>query len=217
MSVPLPRMERGPFLGPNGPFSEDFVYPKTEPTDAESISFLQEAATLKSTNSNIYFNSSLNATIFEYDTYPSEYTSLQIWSLAILITVFMVVIVVGNLLVIIAIATEKSLKNVTNWFIASLAVSDLLLGIAIMPFSLANQLMGYWIFGELWCELYLAVDVLMCTASINNICLVSLDRYWSITRAVAYLRLVTLLLLKLTSYLVVPSRRCVLLASTTSA
>ncbi|MCL4146358.1 UNVERIFIED_CONTAM: hypothetical protein GTU68_029309 [Idotea baltica] len=57
-----------------------------------------------------------------------------------------------------------------------------------MPFSLANLLMGYWVFGELWCELHSAIDVLLSTASINNICLISLDRYWSITHAVDYLK-----------------------------
>ncbi len=36
--------------------------------------------------------------------------------------------------------------------------------------------------------MYSALDVLLCTASILNICLISLDRYWSITRAVEYLK-----------------------------
>jgi len=85
--------------------------------------------------------------------YPgSGYTQLSIILLAFFITCIMILIVVGNLLVCIAISTEKSLKTVQNWFIASLAVSDLLLGCVIMPFSLAYELMGYWIFGQVWCE-----------------------------------------------------------------
>ncbi|XP_045608878.1 alpha-2C adrenergic receptor-like [Procambarus clarkii] len=120
--------------------------------------------------------------------YPSGYSTLEIVVITVIITVAMIVVVVGNMLVIIAIATEKALKNITNWFIASLAVSDFLLGLVIMPFSLANLLMGYWMFGDLWCELHAAIDVLLSTASINNICLISLDRYWSITHAVAYLK-----------------------------
>lgn len=85
--------------------------------------------------------------------YPgSGYTQLSIILLAFFITCIMILIVVGNLLVCIAISTEKSLKTVQNWFIASLAVSDLLLGCVIMPFSLAYELMGYWIFGTVWCE-----------------------------------------------------------------
>lgn len=107
---------------------------------------------------------------------------------AVLVTLIMIVIVVGNMLVCIAIATEKSLKTTQNWFIASLAVSDFLIGLVIMPFSLARELMGYWIFGEIWCDIHAALDVLICTASINNLCLISLDRYWSVTHAVEYLR-----------------------------
>nr|UYI00196.1 alpha-2 adrenergic receptor-like protein [Neoseiulus barkeri] len=107
---------------------------------------------------------------------------------AVLVTLIMIVIVVGNMLVCIAIATEKSLKTTQNWFIASLAVSDFLIGLLIMPFSLARELMGYWIFGEIWCDIHAALDVLICTASINNLCLISLDRYWSVTHAVEYLR-----------------------------
>ena len=114
--------------------------------------------------------------------------SVEIVFISSVISAAMIVVVVGNMLVMIAIATEKALNNITNWFIASLAVSDFLLGLLIMPFSLANLLMGYWMFGGLWCELHAAVDVLLSTASINNICLISLDRYWSITHAVDYLK-----------------------------
>lgn len=126
-----------------------------------------------------------------WDSIPYErsgYTQLGITLLGFFITVIMIMIVVGNLLVCIAISTEKSLKTVQNWFIASLAVSDLLLGLVIMPFSLAYELMGFWIFGDIWCEVHHALDVLLCTASINNLCLISLDRYWSVTQAVEYLK-----------------------------
>ncbi|XP_065559895.1 alpha-2Da adrenergic receptor-like isoform X2 [Artemia franciscana] len=48
--------------------------------------------------------------------------------------------------------------------------------------------MGCWIFGEVWCEIHGAIDVLLSTASIMNLCMISLDRYWSVTRAIEYLR-----------------------------
>ncbi|XP_049286889.1 alpha-2B adrenergic receptor [Anopheles funestus] len=121
-------------------------------------------------------------------TYPSGYTLPHIIIASIIVTILMIVIVVGNMLVIIAIATEKTLKNIQNWFIASLAVADFFLGLVIMPFSLANELMGYWIFGNWWCDVHSAMDVLLCTSSIMNLCLISLDRYWSITKAIEYLK-----------------------------
>ena len=120
-------------------------------------------------------------------TSPSPYTIYQIVILAIIMTAMMIIIVVGNILVVIATATESNLASVQNWFIASLAVADMLIGLVIMPFSLSYELMGYWMFGKLWCDVHGALDVLLCTASIMNICLISLDRYWSITKAIAYL------------------------------
>ncbi|MDO8030670.1 7 transmembrane receptor [Candidatus Phytoplasma fabacearum] len=80
----------------------------------------------------------------------SGYHNYSIVFLAFFITIVMMVVVIGNLLVCIAICTEKSLKTIQNWFIASLAVSDLLLGLIIMPFSLAYELMGTWVFSDLW-------------------------------------------------------------------
>ncbi|KAI4495720.1 hypothetical protein M0802_008343 [Mischocyttarus mexicanus] len=126
--------------------------------------------------------------VFGDSMYPSGYTLPHIILASIIATLLMIIIVVGNMLVIIAIATEKALKNIQNWFIASLAVADFFLGLIIMPFSLANEIMGYWIFGYWWCDIYSAMDVLLCTASIMNLCLISLDRFWSITQAVDYLK-----------------------------
>ena len=119
--------------------------------------------------------------------YQSSYSQFAIIVLSVIISAMMVVILVGNILVVIAIFTENNLTGVQNWFIASLAVADMLIGLLIMPFSLSSELMGYWMFGKMWCDVHAAMDVLLCTSSIMNICLISLDRYWSITRAVDYL------------------------------
>lgn len=135
------------------------------------------------------FPSTVDPSSLENDgLYPSGYALTTIVIASVIVTILMIIIVIGNLLVIIAIMTEKSLKNIQNWFIASLAVADFFLGLIIMPFSLANELMGYWVFGDWWCDIHSAADVLLCTSSIMNLCLISLDRYWSITQAVEYLR-----------------------------
>jgi len=85
----------------------------------------------------------------------------------------MLAIVVGNSMVVVAIAVDRRLKGVQHWFIGSLAVSDLLVGLFIMPLSLATELMGYWAFGDVICQLWLSTDVLLCTASILNLCLIN--------------------------------------------
>uniref|UniRef100_A0A8B9NB91 G-protein coupled receptors family 1 profile domain-containing protein n=1 Tax=Accipiter nisus TaxID=211598 RepID=A0A8B9NB91_9AVES len=90
---------------------------------------------------------------------------------------------VGNTLVVVAISTSRALRAPQNLFLVSLASADILVAVLVLPFSLANEVMGYWYFGGVWCSLYLALDVLLCTASIGHLCAISLDRYWAVTRA----------------------------------
>ncbi|KAM8842382.1 alpha-2A adrenergic receptor isoform 1-T2 [Synchiropus picturatus] len=106
--------------------------------------------------------------------------------LTLLVGFMILLIVFGNVLVVIAVCTSRALRAPQNLFLVSLASADILVATLVMPFSLANELMGYWYFGEVWCEIYLALDVLFCTASIAHLCAISLDRYWSITQAIEY-------------------------------
>ncbi|XP_020773622.1 alpha-2B adrenergic receptor [Boleophthalmus pectinirostris] len=98
------------------------------------------------------------------------------------ITLMVVFTIVGNVMVIIAVLTSRSLRGPQNLFLVSLAAADILVATLIIPFSLANELLGYWYFKSLWCEIYLALDVLFCTSSIVHLCAISLDRYLSISR-----------------------------------
>ncbi|XP_028936636.1 alpha-2A adrenergic receptor [Ornithorhynchus anatinus] len=107
-------------------------------------------------------------------------TLVSLAGLLMLLTVF------GNVLVIIAVFTSRALKAPQNLFLVSLASADILVATLVIPFSLANEVMGYWYFGKAWCEIYLALDVLFCTSSIVHLCAISLDRYWSITQAIEY-------------------------------
>nr|XP_003218553.1 PREDICTED: alpha-2A adrenergic receptor [Anolis carolinensis] len=113
----------------------------------------------------------------------SLHVTLALISLA---TLLMLVIIFGNVLVIIAIFTSRALKAPQNLFLVSLASADILVATLVIPFSLANEVMGQWSFGKVWCEIYTALDVLFCTSSIVHLCAISLDRYWSITQAIEY-------------------------------
>lgn len=68
---------------------------------------------------------------------------------ALLILVIIALTVGGNILVILAVSLEKKLQNATNFFLRSLAVADMLVGILVMPISLINILYGetsFWLF-----------------------------------------------------------------------
>ncbi|XP_013147985.1 PREDICTED: probable G-protein coupled receptor No9 [Papilio polytes] len=111
---------------------------------------------------------------------PSSVASLAVLAL------IDVLVVAGNCLVIAAVLCSSKLRSVTNLFIVSLAVADLLVGLAVLPFSATREVFKIWIFGDVWCSVWLAVDVWMCTASILNLCAISLDRYVAVTRPVSY-------------------------------
>ncbi len=116
----------------------------------------------------------------------TPYTLLLALPMTVLVGFLILLIVFGNVLVIIAVFTSRALRAPQNLFLVSLASADILVATLVMPFSLANELMGCWTFGQVWCEIYLALDVLFCTASITHLCAISLDRYWSITQAIEY-------------------------------
>lgn len=65
---------------------------------------------------------------------------------ALLILVVIAITVMGNILVILAVSLEKKLQNATNYFLMSLAVADMLLGILVMPVSMVTILYGkHWV------------------------------------------------------------------------
>ena len=76
--------------------------------------------------------------------------------------------IVGNTLVIVAFIIDKQVRQggMSNYLIINLAISDLLLGIAVLPFSASYTTFGIWVFGKFLCEIWLVIDVLCSTASI---------------------------------------------------
>lgn len=119
-----------------------------------------------------------NQSVLKAAPYSPEATA----AFATAITLMVLFTIVGNIIVIIAVLTSRSLRGPQNLFLVSLAAADILVATLIIPFSLANELLGYWYFKSLWCEIYLALDVLFCTSSIVHLCAISLDRYLSISR-----------------------------------
>lgn len=59
----------------------------------------------------------------------------------------------GNALVVAVLLLHRRLRTVTNSFLLSLALSDLLLALCCMPFTLLPNLMGTFVFGEAVCKL----------------------------------------------------------------
>lgn len=92
----------------------------------------------------------------------------------------------GNGLVVTAVASFQRLRSVTNYFVVSLAVADLTVAILVMPYSLLFEVFGEWRLGWVFCYFWISCDVTCCTASILHLCIISLDRYLAITQPLTY-------------------------------
>lgn len=73
-------------------------------------------------------------------------------------------------------------------FIVSLAIADLIVGLVVMPISTVYIFTKNWLFGVAVCQIWIGVDYIASTASILNLFILSLDRYWSVTSPLKYLR-----------------------------
>ncbi|XP_072546061.1 5-hydroxytryptamine receptor 7 [Salminus brasiliensis] len=93
----------------------------------------------------------------------------------------------GNVLVLVSVCFVKKLRQPSNYLIVSLALADLSVALAVMPFvSITDLIGGRWIFGQFFCNVFIAMDVMCCTASIMTLCVISIDRYLGITRPLTY-------------------------------
>uniref|UniRef100_F6USY0 G-protein coupled receptors family 1 profile domain-containing protein n=1 Tax=Ciona intestinalis TaxID=7719 RepID=F6USY0_CIOIN len=95
-------------------------------------------------------------------------------------------IVVGNGLIIVSVALVKKLRQPANYLIVSLALSDFLVGLVVLPLTIVYDIMGEWVFGPNVCDVHVSFDVICCTASIMNLCMISIDRYLMITQPMTY-------------------------------
>lgn len=105
---------------------------------------------------------------------------------ACLLFIFVLSTFLGNALVCTAVVRFRHLRSkVAYVFVVSLAVSDLLVASLVMPWKAAAEIVGFWPFGR-FCEVWIAFDIMCSTASILNLCIISVDRYWAIAIPLSY-------------------------------
>lgn len=115
----------------------------------------------------------------------AESVAYQI-SLAVILSLITLATTLSNAFVIATISHSKKLQTPANFLIASLAITDLLVSILVMPICVLYTVIHTWTLGQIVCDIWLSSDITCCTASILHLCVIALDRYWAITDAVEY-------------------------------
>nr|P30729.2 RecName: Full=D(4) dopamine receptor; AltName: Full=D(2C) dopamine receptor; AltName: Full=Dopamine D4 receptor [Rattus norvegicus]AAA18588.1 dopamine D4 receptor [Rattus norvegicus] len=96
-------------------------------------------------------------------------------------------VLAGNSLVCVSVASERILQTPTNYFIVSLAAADLLLAVLVLPLFVYSEVQGgVWLLSPRLCDTLMAMDVMLCTASIFNLCAISVDRFVAVTVPLRY-------------------------------
>ena len=129
-----------------------------------------------------YWNSSHNLKLFngshsamEDNLYDVPPTIIAL--LSICYGLISLVAIIGNFCVILIVGTSRRMRSVTNYFIANLAVADIIIGLFSIPFQFQAALLQKWVLPPFMCAFCPFVQVLSVNVSIITLTAIALDRY----------------------------------------
>ena len=105
-----------------------------------------------------------------------------VFSAAINLTAFF-----GNLSVCYAVYRNHRLRTPTNMFVVALAVSDLLISICCMPFSVVTLYRGRWIFGATFCRFHGVAFFMLSMISLSIMGIIAISRYFCVVKREKYM------------------------------
>lgn len=121
----------------------------------------------------------------------SKRSVLSAFSESALFLIINITAIVGNSFVIAAISRNPRLRNITNWYILSLAITDLFVAVTCMPLSLGAAVKGTWMYGDVTCQLQGHVVQVWCCFSLTIIAATAVQRYYRVVRPNRYREIFT--------------------------
>ena len=94
---------------------------------------------------------------------------------------------VGNFLTLLVMLLNRRMRTIANMFVASLAVSDLLLGVFLLaPLSIPILVTSRWPFSDTTCKFQGYLSFSLAFASIHTLVLMAVNRYYRIVKPTKY-------------------------------
>lgn len=124
------------------------------------------------------------------DTPPTMATApSHIWtaSVATPLTIIALLTVVGNLLLILSYAKDTRIRaSVGNVYVLNRAIADTIIGLIVIPFGTASLVLEQWPFSQVACQIWTVIESSATLVSVLSLFLISLDRYWLVTKKLRY-------------------------------
>ena len=107
------------------------------------------------------------------------------------ILLLMLAIIVSNVLILLVLFRTEMLSGINCYFLTSLTVADLCIGVFIAPFSFIASVVGGWPFGEHFCHVEAYFGAIFWIASVYSLTWLSIDHYIGIRKPERYESLMT--------------------------
>lgn len=105
---------------------------------------------------------------------------------AIIVLSIGVLVIVTNVIIIATFITAPGPREVLTYYLLSLSVADLLVGVLVVPLSVYPTLVHHWMYGDVLCKASGYLGAVLWTASIYTLMWMSVDRYVAVRKPIRY-------------------------------
>ena len=115
-------------------------------------------------------------------------SSVQRYTMVTLLCVSMATIILFNSIIIVRMCCQSKHKLFTRFFITSLALTDLLVGITVLPYNVINFFVNADVFDHMTCDIITSYDVMLVALSTYILAILTFERYIAICKPFSYER-----------------------------
>ena len=93
---------------------------------------------------------------FRFIPYIGPIKEVPVWEIVVKSLIYVIITIlslIGNVLIIVIVMKNKTMKTVTNFYIVNLAVADLMVTLTCTWVTLVDNLTEGWILGAIFCKL----------------------------------------------------------------